>query len=339
MLCPAEKALARSNAYGLLARLLLGEINEETLALCEVVPEIADLWRETYGDFSEGSADEAAADHFALFGRQVFPYGGYFLNRDGLVGGEETTRVLEIFQDQGFDPPSLDSHSADHIGVELQFLGYLAYRQAWALGDDKSEAAQFYERQQRTFIHDHMLQWLLPLYVAVSKEPFPFWFKILNLVLALLNDHLKDLEAYTRREVAPEPWSQEDLQAWLQQPETGLGSIVRRLAHPAESGFHLSQGQIKDLAAGAGIPLSFDTREAAIKSLIETAGDYEVLPRLLELMINVSQEWVAGLQSLGEPMEPWAFTWRQKLQQTAFILEQMKSTTLKSQQHSPESST
>lgn len=333
MLCPAETALARSNAYGLIARLLLGDLKEETIELCRSIPEIASIWVETYGEISNETADEAAADHYALFGRQVFPFGGFFLSLDGLVGGESTQKVYQLYHDLGFDPPSLDSHSADHIGVELQFLGYMAYREAWALGEDNGEAADFYQQKQQDFLHLHLMAWILPLYVAAGKEPFPFWYKLLNVVVRLLQDHLHDQGTNPMESGAVFTKNLDIAVEWLQHPETGIGAISRRLAHPGESGFHLSQGQIKDLAAGAGIPLGFDSRELALKSLLETAINYEVLPRLLSLFVEVAQGWRQDFAALGETFLPWTQVWMQKVDDTILMLQTMHEATVRSQQN------
>ncbi|WP_254766857.1 TorD/DmsD family molecular chaperone [Salinilacihabitans rarus] len=110
------------------------------------------------------------------------------LYREGTIYGASTTAVRNEYREAGLDITDDDEHEpADHVGIELQFLGELRAREA--SGDVESV------ERQRTFIRDHLEQWFGEFKAAVlQSNPPEHYAAVVRLTDAVLSAESERLE-------------------------------------------------------------------------------------------------------------------------------------------------
>jgi DMSO reductase family type II enzyme chaperone len=184
----ARRAVARSRAYATFARLfdypdgeLFEDVRDGTLAealrsvLAEVDPALAAS--ESWADLREAGAepDDLAVEYTRLF--DVGSSGPPCPLYGGLYGGarmktmEEAVRFYNHF---GLSMAESPRELPDHIMTQLEFLHFLAFREAEALegGDDPSP----FQRAQRDFVSRHPGRWVPKLRERLEQnDPMPFF--------------------------------------------------------------------------------------------------------------------------------------------------------------------
>jgi len=198
-------AAARSRAYGAMAQAFeypddefCGEIRAGTLsqALEEILSAVGPD-RVEGADWSAlsqaGEDDELAVEFTRLFdiGASGPPCPLY----GGLYGGarmktmEETIRFYNYFGlTMAEDPRELP----DHLTTELEFLHFLAFREAEAL--QRGEGADSYRRAQRDFIARHPGRWIPKLRQKLEQQkPMPFFLELVRRIECLLERDLAHL--------------------------------------------------------------------------------------------------------------------------------------------------
>ena len=77
----------------------------------------------------------------------------------------------------------------DHIAVELEFMYFLAYKEAYALAHHGEEAASSCREAQRKFFHEHLGRWA-PLFFQLlgKKAQEGFYRKLASFALAFLDE-------------------------------------------------------------------------------------------------------------------------------------------------------
>jgi len=119
-------------------------------------------------------------------------YGGEYPERARLDVMEELVRFYGYF---GLKLPEGDRELPDHITVELEFMHYLAYREALALetGNDPMS----YRRAQADFIRRHLGTWVpMMRQKLLAEKPIPFFAALVDLTAQILR---ADLEYLTGR--------------------------------------------------------------------------------------------------------------------------------------------
>jgi DMSO reductase family type II enzyme chaperone len=142
--------------------------------------------------FATGAADlSLAAEHVTLFTRNVpcSPYASRYLVRDVMARPrvlEEVNRVYHAFGVQvDRDRPDLP----DHIGAELEFLGYLLAKELHALEQGWQEQAQICRDARATLLREHLLLWVPVFYERLNDHArLPFYPAVTGVALALLQD-------------------------------------------------------------------------------------------------------------------------------------------------------
>ena len=77
-----------------------------------------------------------------------------------LLMQEARDEVLAIYRSAGLDKQDTWKEGEDHVALEFEFMQRMSLRAAEALaaGDEDEAVGQL--RTQRTFLHDHLLNWL-----------------------------------------------------------------------------------------------------------------------------------------------------------------------------------
>jgi DMSO reductase family type II enzyme chaperone len=198
-------AAARSRAYGAMAQAFeypddefCREIRAGTLshALEEILSAVGPD-RVEGADWSAlsqaGEDDELAVEFTRLF--DVGASGPPCPLYGGLYGGarmktmEETIRFYNYFGlTMAEDPRELP----DHLTTELEFLHFLAFREAEAL--QRGEEADPYRRAQRDFIARHPGRWIPKLHQKLEQQkPMPFFLELVRRIECLLERDMAHL--------------------------------------------------------------------------------------------------------------------------------------------------
>ncbi len=180
-------AAARSRAFGLFAGALaypegsaLADIRDGRLAdaltrtLADLDPRLAEgLDRDALGDGLE--ADELAIEYTRLFdvgtSGPPCPLHGGLWSKERMKAMEE---VLRFYNHFGLTLDQQQHELPDHLSAELEFLHYLAFREAEALRAGLDVGA--YRRAQRDFIERHPGRWVPKLRGKLEASAPPRFF-------------------------------------------------------------------------------------------------------------------------------------------------------------------
>lgn len=169
-----EQAQQRSNVYGFLARVYRKELTPEILARIKD-PDFRDVLScldVQLGDdfFSVPEAiliEHLSIEYTRLFlgpGRHISPHESVHYERDdgdwGKLWGASTVEVKKFVESLGLKYKETDTSIPDHISVELELMQKLVdrERQAWEKNDEKE--ATHYQKIEKKFMVDHMIQWI-----------------------------------------------------------------------------------------------------------------------------------------------------------------------------------
>lgn len=198
---PARLAAARSGSWILLATLFeypdaellelvrKGEVEARLrMQLAQSAPELAEASEAvSWSALRQGGADdELAIEYTRLFdvgpsGPPCPLYGGHYAG-DRMKTMEEAIRFYNHF---GLRPAESPRELPDHLVTELEFLHFLSFREAQALGEGADTGP--WCRAQRDFVQRHPGRWVPRLRERVEKQrPMPFYRVLANLLEALL---------------------------------------------------------------------------------------------------------------------------------------------------------
>ncbi len=164
--------------YALISRLMLVEVNEEFLeniekdeALLSFFPNYRDWSKRKELSRAELIEQYYNVDFTNLFLMHLVPYESFYTRDDQMIESGGDNPVVELYNDLDFRV-ELDSArvvSADHIGVELEFMYMLCTAMKKALdADDKKGVCELLE-VQRAFLKEHLLEWT-PLFLINAKK-------------------------------------------------------------------------------------------------------------------------------------------------------------------------
>ena len=139
---------------------LLSKVESEAAPIAE---QLAAAW-----DDAELEALSVEAAHLFVgpFELAVPPYGSCYIEEDRRVMGDSTMEVGKFYREWGLEMAADTKDLPDHIAIELEFMNFLAHRQAQACADGKAEEGESLESAQREF----MTRWLLPFAKAMTAR-------------------------------------------------------------------------------------------------------------------------------------------------------------------------
>lgn len=170
------EAIARSAAYAFLGRALaypeqgqLEILRERIIPALRALPlegQAGAALREASPGF-EGLPRGLQAAHVALFALTVSPdcpdYETAYLSRDVFQQTQVMADVAGFYRAHGLEPRSDQPQRPDQIGTELEFMGFLARKEAYALERLEAEKAEMAREAQSLFLRDHLGCWGPPL--------------------------------------------------------------------------------------------------------------------------------------------------------------------------------
>ena len=164
--------------YALISRLMLVEVDETFLENIEKDERLLSFFP-NYSDWAKRKELSRAelieqyynVDFTNLFLMHLVPYESFYTRDDQMIESGGDNPIVQLYNDLDFRV-ELDTArvvSADHIGVELEFMYMLcvALQKALAAGD-KDGICELLQ-VQRAFLKEHLLEWA-PLFLINAKR-------------------------------------------------------------------------------------------------------------------------------------------------------------------------
>ncbi len=182
----AERALVRSQVFRALALAFRHPDADSVRALTEAAPALAtaaagrlpEPVREALADLGaalDGATLEALEEqHVATFGHVTVPDCPLYETACGMgdpfLQPQTLADLAGFYRAFGLEMAGEAHERADHLTVELEFMHYLAYREAYALEQHGPEQADTIRDAERRFLEAHLGRWAPVLARAVSAR-------------------------------------------------------------------------------------------------------------------------------------------------------------------------
>jgi len=164
--------------YALISRLMMIEVDEVFLdqiesdeSLLSLFPNYRDWSKRTELSKKDLINQYYNVDFTNLFLMHLVPYESFYTRDDQMIESGGDNPVVELYNELDFRV-ELDAArvvSADHIGVELEFMYMLCMAQKKALdAEDKEGVCELLE-VQRAFLKEHLLEWA-PMFLINAKR-------------------------------------------------------------------------------------------------------------------------------------------------------------------------
>jgi len=172
-----QNTKARSNIYALLSRILLQELDEKTLKMIKNDENILDFfptlkeWKPLSEVPDKKLLEEYLNPDFVnLSLLHLIPYETFYTREDQKIETGGANPVTDIYSAYNFmvDFEVARTISADHIGVELEFMHHLVEAEIKALQESDADAVKELKAIQSEFLNKHLLKWA-PLYLINVK--------------------------------------------------------------------------------------------------------------------------------------------------------------------------
>lgn len=173
-----EQTQARSNIYALLSRIMMQELDPESVeminsdeTILEMMPNYK-IWEpRTTLQSSELLETRLNPDFVNLTLLHLIPYETFYTREDQMIETGGANPVTDMYSAYDFmvDFEAARVVSADHIGVELEFMHHLCEAQLKAMHESDGEAVEEFMEVERTFLDKHLVRWA-PLYLLNMKH-------------------------------------------------------------------------------------------------------------------------------------------------------------------------
>ncbi len=173
-----EDIESRIALYALISRLMLIEVDDEFLEQIESDEGLLELFPNYKAWDKRESVDRKIlieeqynVDFTSLFLMHLVPYESFYTRDDQMIESGGDNPVLELYNALDFRVELTKARvvSADHIGIELEFMYMLCVAMKKALEADDLEGVCELLSVQRGFLKDHLLEWS-PLFLINMKR-------------------------------------------------------------------------------------------------------------------------------------------------------------------------
>lgn len=303
--------VARQNLADMFGRLLLAPPSP---ALWEEAAALAHLAAVT-----DDRPEALAVAYEYVFGRNVYPYESLYCDEELMLNTATAEQVAATYNTCGF-LPTQNVGAPDHLGLEFIFLARLIATEATALSAENLDRYYWARQQMAAFLADHLAVWV-PIWArAVQRIPaHPFYQTLASLTVEFIGSELERLSP--PMPVSPTYIPLQSATAPAEVDE--LGALVRHLITPVRAGIFLSRADCTMLARQLGFSVPIADRFTMVRTLFETAGQFEQVIDLVTTLENVMSNEIQELhrliatQSVWQPLlQPWA----QRLTQSIHIV-------------------
>lgn len=169
---------ARVNIYALISRILMNEVDEKLLELIIEDKNILSFFPEFQKwDKRKGMSNKDLIEQYLnvdftnLFLLHLIPYESFYRREDQQMetGGDNPVQTLYNSFDFRVELDEARVMSADHIGVELEFMFKLCEAEYKALSDGAYEIAAEIAEIEYNFLKNHLLEWA-PMFLLNMKS-------------------------------------------------------------------------------------------------------------------------------------------------------------------------
>lgn len=139
--------------------------------------------------------DELAAEHTSLFvlAGDRLPHEAVYLDSEKRLGGRITISVRQFYENAGANIAESCIEMPDHIGMELEFMGFLCKMEKGLRLNVDSMALRKCIELQKTFLEEHLLKWVYPCCEKIIEHAtYSFYKAIAHLII----EFMKDEEVY-----------------------------------------------------------------------------------------------------------------------------------------------
>ncbi len=226
--------------------------------------------------------DELTPAYTDIFLLNVYPYGTVYTDYDAELNAPAAQEVADLFEAHHYHPPELNEvGAADHIGL---CLGFVSVAQEDILR--------------------YILDWIPVCCLAVEREPSAHVFY--RTLAARTRDHLLSL-SITNNPQSPisnlqSPFAISNL---LSADEVRLRDLVLFFLAPARCGIFLSRSRLGQIGKVLGTRLPFGSRFEVAESLFASAGEAEILDRLISALKDEVDTWASEYQNWAEKYPTW----------------------------------
>ncbi len=172
-----ENTKARANIYGLLSRVLLQELDDKMLSTIKKDENILNFfptfrdWDPLKNETNKKLLEEYLNPDFVNLGiLHLIPYETFYTREDQQIETGGANPVTDMYSAYNFmvDYEISRTISADHIGVELEFMHHLTEAEKKALSENDEDAVKELKSIQKEFLNKHLLKWA-PMYLINMK--------------------------------------------------------------------------------------------------------------------------------------------------------------------------
>jgi TorA maturation chaperone TorD len=220
-----ETAIARSVVYSLLSRLLAYPSLQHrahiegalapVLQGLELSPEVDGPLRAALSEYA-ASLDEVRRAHTLLFppieSQDCPAYETAYSAADVFRQAHTMADVAGFYRAHGLEVGGVERERPDHITTELEFMAFMAAKEAWAIAHLGDEQIQECRRTQGRFLSEHLGCWGASLGLRIgARATHPLYRAVGDLLAAWLEEDMGSLGlAPARRYEHPVPPEEPD---------------------------------------------------------------------------------------------------------------------------------
>ena len=197
--------LSRVNLYALISRILMNEVDETLLKsitedenIMVFFPSFKKWEKRKQLNNKELIERYLNVDFTNLFLLHLIPYESFYLRDDQMMetGGDNPVQAIYNEYDFRVELDKARVMSADHIGVELEFMYKLCEAEYKALIDGNEDIAADIAKIEYEFLKDHLLEWAPMFLLNVKSEAgTAFYFDAAELALEFMMSDFEHLSA------------------------------------------------------------------------------------------------------------------------------------------------
>jgi TorA maturation chaperone TorD len=198
-----EIAQRRSDLYSFFSRLLLQEVDLETLKYLKNLPTIFELlpnleeWKPW---FEEKDVDllnqHLNVDFTDISLLHLVPYETFYTREDQMIETGGSNPVTDFYHRFGFKVEFDEARvvSPDHIGVELEFMAKLVKSEIEAIEKNDEVGQKLIHESQKEFFQKHLINWVSLYLISVKYEArTPFYHDLAENCLAFILEDGEEL--------------------------------------------------------------------------------------------------------------------------------------------------
>lgn len=289
-----------AKAFNLLSHFWLEEVRPSDLDLIAALPELADTLPATDASI----LTDLAVEYQRLFGFNLPPYESIFVDPSLMLFGPAAARVQTLYHQAGWTPPAgVRIGAPDHLGLELLALGEI---------QAKAKAKEESGRLSSQLHTQHLALWVPAFVLTLHRlTPHPFYATLADLTLTLLLTTLRPHSQFTIDPfpILPQPpiyaLDGRLIPPEEREPETGLQGMVKRLLTPCEAGLYLTRADITRMSRALNLPSVMGERSYMLETLFRQAGEYELVPVLLDQLRQLLAEVEVAYRAWAEEYQVW----------------------------------